>query len=85
MDGSNWSEEEYNTYESALKSERDAVAIIDAAKKEGEEKGLKEGLKKGKEEGLKEGEKRGKIDLIKSLIKKGTISKEAGEKQIAEL
>ena len=93
VDGSNWSEEEYNTYESALKSERDAVAIIDAAKKEGKKEGLKEGLKQGKEEGLKqgkaeglkEGEKRGKIALIKSLIKKGKISKEEGEEQIAEL
>ena len=97
VDSSNWTEAEYNSYEAVLKNERDAVAIIDAAKKaglkEGLEKGLKqgkvegikEGIEQGKVEGFKEGAKQGEIKMIRALIKEGVISKEKGEVRINQL
>ena len=54
-----WSEEERRGYESYLKYERDAEAILEQKFDDGLAKGLREGKAEGKAEGLAEGEAKG--------------------------
>lgn len=56
-------EEEWNSYEAALKHERDARAIEDYKLQQAEEKGLEKGL----ERGISEGEKAAKIEIARNL------------------
>jgi predicted transposase/invertase (TIGR01784 family) len=59
-------EEEWNSYESALKHERDARAIEEQKLMDAEAKGLAE----GKAEGLAEGEKAAKIEIARGMLAK---------------
>ncbi len=58
------SEREWNSYEAALKHERDARAIEDYKIQQAEEKGLEKGLERGKEEG----EKTAKFEIARKML-----------------
>ncbi len=60
-------EEEWNSYEAALKHEWDASAIEEQKLMDAEEKGLKKGLEKGLEKGISEGEKIKAIEIARNL------------------
>ena len=60
-------EEEWNSYEAALKHEWDARAIEEQKLMDAEEKGLKKGLEKGLEKGIAEGEKIKAIEIARKL------------------
>lgn len=61
------SEKEWNSYEAALKHERDARAIEDYKVKQAEEKGLERGLAEGIEKGIEKGEKAKAIEIARNL------------------
>lgn len=76
LDQFSWNEEELNTYEQALKQQRDARAI-EAAKQEDFEKGLEKafkegiekGIEKGKLEGIQEGKEKAFYEVAVNLLK----------------
>ena len=67
-------------YDQREKVQRDYLAAIEGARKEGLEegldKGLKEGIKKGLKEGLDKGEMVGKIELLEQLVGEDRRSKQ---------
>jgi predicted transposase YdaD len=71
-------EGERKAYEDYLAYLGQELGILDSAKAEGKEEGIKEGLVKGKEEGIKEGLVKGKEEGIKEGLVKG---KEEGIKE----
>ena len=88
----NWSEAEFNDYESVLKAEWDALARLDTAKQdgiaEGRKEGEKEGIKIGKLRGLKEGRKDGikkGIASIEKLVGRGVLTPAQGKEEIMAL
>ena len=62
-------EREWNSYEAALKHERDARAIEDYNLQQAEEKGLKRGMEKGMEKGMEQGEKSKAIEIARGMLK----------------
>jgi predicted transposase/invertase (TIGR01784 family) len=72
----NWSKEEMKVYDYVFMQDWKAQSIIDTAKedgwnegiKAGMESGLKEGMEKGMEKGIKEGIKKEKIEIAKNLL-----------------
>ena len=63
-------EEEWNSYEAALKHERDARAIEEQKLMDAEAKGLAEGKAEGLAEGLVAGEKAAKIEIARGMLAK---------------
>jgi predicted transposase/invertase (TIGR01784 family) len=61
-------------YEDSLKYYRDLNNVVDTAREEGLNEGMKKGIKAGKEEGIKEGLKAGKEEGIKEGLKQVAIN-----------
>ena len=77
----NFTAEEIEGYNKAVRQESTAKSILIAAKEEG----IKEGIKEGEKKGEKRGERKGIEKTIKLLVKKGIISEEEGQKQLKAL
>ena len=63
--------EERELYENSVDAYRTHLCVMDAAKLEGHEEGLKEGLGKGREEGLKEGREQERLANARTMREKG--------------
>ena len=69
LDRYSWTEEEIEYYEKLIMSEADMHGTLEAAKKEGIEKGKQIGKEEGITEGIERGRKAERIFMAKNLLK----------------
>lgn len=71
----NLSREEFAKYEEAMKNERDEMARLETAHKdgvaEGMEKGMKQGIEQGLEKGMRKGREKERLRMLRNMLRNG--------------